>query len=282
MISTEASKIIEQTVEISTLPEVTMRIIEVVQNPQSTAHDLHEIVCNDPALSVRVLRVVNSAFYGLPAQIGSLERALILLGLNAVKNIAIAASLAKMFDQPTVCDDFSGKDLWTHSVAVGASNKLITNAIGLSLPDESFLAGLIHDLGLVAILQCAGDQIIEIVNQAKAGVPFLDAEQAVLGTDHQEVGGALAVRWKFPQSFRYVTAHHHDPRVLARENRLLAVVTRVSDILCAQRGLGLRITAGAEEVPPELIHEVGLSAQQLAEISDKIPEELEVVRLLII
>lgn len=277
-----ATEIADKTIEVSTLPEVTIRILDIVQDPQSTAKDLHQIVCNDPALSARVLRVVNSAFYGLPGQIGNLDRAIMLLGLNAVKNIAIAASLTKMFTAgSTVCDDFSGKDLWTHSVAVGASNKLITNAIGLSLPDEAFLAGLIHDLGQVAVLQCYAKEIHEIVAQVKAGVPYHQAEESILGTTHQEIGAALAAKWKFPRSFQYVTGYHHNPMNLAKENRLLAVVTYISDIICANNGLGLTISVESDLVEPSILEEIELSAEQLQEISDKLEEELEIVRALI-
>ena len=99
-VNTAAKEIANKTIEIATLPEVTMKIVEVVQDPRSTAHDLHKIVSNDPALSSRVLRVVNSAFYGLPGQIGSIDRAIMLLGLNAIKNIAIAASLNDTGESP--------------------------------------------------------------------------------------------------------------------------------------------------------------------------------------
>ncbi len=88
---------IKEISNIATLPEVTLKIIKLVEDPDSTAQDLNKIISNDPALGARVLKVVNSAFYGLPGQIGSINRAIVLLGLNAVKNIAIAASLAKLF-----------------------------------------------------------------------------------------------------------------------------------------------------------------------------------------
>ena len=281
MTDSVASNIASRTVEIATLPEVTMRIIQVVQDSRSTAHDLHRIVSNDPALSSRVLRVVNSAFYGLPGQIGSIDRAIMLLGLNAVKNIAIAASLSKMFKTAVVCDDFTGKDLWTHSVAVGAANKLLTAAIGLALPDEAFLAGLIHDIGLVAIMQCQSDKLPEIVAQAKAGIPFWKAEEAVVGADHQSIGMALAARWKFPRSFQYVTGYHHKPTELAKENRLLAVVSHISDVICSQQHLGLEMTVGETEISDELLTEAGLTREQVDEIADNLEEELDTVRTLI-
>ena len=281
MSETIASEIASQTVEIATLPEVTIRIIEVVQDPKSTAHDLHEIVRNDPALSARVLRVVNSAFYGLPGQIGSIDRAIMLLGLNAVKNIAIAASLSKMFKSAAVCDEFSGKELWTHSVAVGTMNKLITNSIGLALPDESFLAGLIHDLGLVAIMQCNGNDIRQIVEKKKAGVSYIMAEEDVIGANHQEIGATLAERWHFPRSFKYVAGYHHNPLELSKENRLLATVTHISDIVCAQRELGVKITVDQEEVGDELLAEIKLDREKLNEISEQIETELDTVRSMI-
>lgn len=281
MANATAKEIAGKTIEIATLPEVTMRIIEVVQDPRTTAHDLHKIVSNDPALSARVLRVVNSAFYGLPGQIGSIDRAIMLLGLNAVKNIAIAASLTKMFSQQVPCDDFSGEDLWTHSAAVGAANKLITTAIGLALPDEAFLAGLIHDLGLVALLQCYNGKIPKIVDAVRAGVTFLTAEENIIGADHQEIGMALAAKWKFPRSFQYVAGYHHNPLELAKENRLLTIVTHISDILCANSQLGLTITVETKEVAPELMEEIGLTAKSIAEIQSNIAEELDVVKSLI-
>ena len=283
MSESPATKIANQTIEIATLPEVTIRIIQVVQDPRSTAHDLHQIVCNDPALSSRVLRVVNSAFYGLPGQIGSIDRAIMLLGLNAVKNIAIAASLSKMFKSGVGCDALTGKDLWMHSVAVGATNKLLTAAIGLALPDEAFLAGLIHDLGLVAIMQSQPKQVPEIVQRAQAGGSFRRAEQEVLGADHQAIGMALTTRWKFPRSFQYVAGYHHEPRELAAENRLLAAVTHVSDILCARGGYGQTLTIENmdADLDEALLEEIGLTSGQVAEVQENIENELEVVRALI-
>ncbi len=278
---TAINEIINSTIEIATLPEITIQIIQVVQDPRSTAHDLHKIVRNDPALSSRVLRVVNSAFYGLPGQIGSIDRAIMLLGLNAVKNIAIAASLSKMFDTPVTSDDFTGKRLWTHSVAVGATNKLITSAIGLALPDESFLAGLIHDIGLVAILQCKSQAIPKMVQMVKAGVSFLQAENEILQTNHQEIGAALSAKWKFPRSFQFVTGYHHKPRELAEENRLLTSVTCLADQLCTRTGFGLIENENMPDISQDLADEIGISPEQIDAISSRIEEELEVVKALI-
>src|SRR6187549_3386357 len=134
---------------IATLPEITLKIIQLVESPTSTAQDLHKVINNDPALCSRILKVVNSAFYGLPGQIGSINRAIVLLGLNAVKNIAIAASLAKLFRGGDLTPNFSAKSLWTHSVITAATAKMLSDRIGLSVSDEAFLSGLMHDIGIM-------------------------------------------------------------------------------------------------------------------------------------
>src|SRR5437762_528124 len=145
----DPQQLVEQAIKkvatISTLPEVTTRIIRTVEDPKSTASQLHQIVTHDPALVMRILKVVNSAFYGLPGQIASVERAIVLLGLNAVKNIAVAASLGQMFRGGKLCEGFAAKDLWTHCIAVGVSARELSKQLKLPLGEEALLAAMIHD-----------------------------------------------------------------------------------------------------------------------------------------
>src|ERR1041384_4064203 len=122
---------------IATLPEITMKIVELVEDPKSTAQDLHKVISNDPALCARILKVVNSSFYGLPGQIGSINRAIVMLGLNAVKNIAIAASLAKLFRGGDLTPSFSAKALWMHSVVTAATCKMLSDRMGFAVSDEA-------------------------------------------------------------------------------------------------------------------------------------------------
>src|SRR5215471_8364863 len=138
---------------LATLPEVTVRIIKTVEDPRSSAAQLHAIIAHDPALVTRILKVVNSSFYGLPGQIGSIERAIVLLGLNAVKNIAVAASLGQLFRGATLCDGFTAKDLWSHCIAVAVAAREMARLMKAPIADEAFLAGMIHDIGILVSLQ---------------------------------------------------------------------------------------------------------------------------------
>src|ERR1051325_4374133 len=118
-------EMVKKVSSIATLPEITAKIIATVEEPKSTPAHLHKIVAHDPALVTRILKVVNSAFYGLPGQIASIERAIVMLGLNAIKNIAVAASLGQLFRGVKLCDGFTAKDLWTHCVAVGVVGRVL-------------------------------------------------------------------------------------------------------------------------------------------------------------
>src|SRR5262245_3783968 len=162
---------------IATLPEITVKVVELVEDPKSTAQDLHKVISSDPALCSRILKVVNSSFYGLPGQIGSINRAIVMLGLNAVKNIAIAASLAKLFRGGDLTPSFSARELWTHSNITAAAAKMVANSLHLGLADEAFLAGLIHDIGLMVEMQYDRNKLIEVLRAVGAdiqGVPAHD------------------------------------------------------------------------------------------------------------
>src|SRR3981081_1453993 len=126
---------IKKVTTIATLPEVTARIVATVEDPKSTASQLHKIIAHDPALVTRILKVVNSAFYGLPGQIGSVERAIVLLGLNAVKNIAVAASLGQLFRGVKLCEGLTAKDLWQHCIAVAVTSREIARQLKVPLAE---------------------------------------------------------------------------------------------------------------------------------------------------
>src|SRR3954467_782027 len=184
---------VKKVTTIATLPEVTAKIIATVEDPKSSAQTLHKIVSHDPALVTRIMKVVNSAFYGLPGQIGSIERAIVLLGLNAIKNIAVAASLGQLFRGAKLCEGFTPKDLWTHCIAVGVTARDLAKQMKLPVADEAFLAGMIHDMGILIAMQVHPEQVKQVCETARKGErSFVEIEHEVLGMDHQQLGMALA------------------------------------------------------------------------------------------
>ncbi|MBC7835115.1 MAG: HDOD domain-containing protein [Phycisphaerales bacterium] len=272
---------------VATLPEITLKIISLVEDPKSTAQDLHKVIANDPALCARILKVVNSAFYGLPGQIGSINRAIVLLGLNAVKNIAIAASLAKLFKGGAITPTFAAKDLWAHSMAVASGSKMIADSLKLGLTDEAFLAGLIHDIGIVVEIQYDRHKLVETIEKLApddAGVPTADmlaCEEQVFGASHQDFGRGLCEKWKFPKSFSYVTGYHHNPLKLPADCRTLANIVCLADKMAGALPLtdgGFRLDLPSLELPSDVMDDLKLSREKLDEIVAKLPETLETVK----
>lgn len=258
--------------EICSPPEVTTKIVELVEDPGATAHDMHRVVRTDPALAAKILKVVNSAFYGLPARIASLDRAILMLGLSAVKNIALAASLSHLFKAGAVSAEFAARDLWRHCVAVGVCARLLANAAKSAHVDEAFVAGLVHDMGLIAAQQILPAQVRRVVetchHQAQS---FCTVEDNIIGADHQAFGGTLAARWRFPLGLRHALAYHHHPVALQPEFRKMAALIYVADTLCCRARYGFWLTAQTQEIDDWMLPLIGLSPADLERVAEEWP-----------
>lgn len=278
----EAKALVEKAIvevgEIATLPEVTVKIIEIVENPKSTARELHDVIKNDPALSARILKVVNSAFYGLPGQISSIDRAIVLLGLSAVKNIAIAASMTHLFTAGRSIEGFSGAEVWKHSIGIAVGSRLLSAAQGRPQVEESFLAGLICDLGLLVERQLFCAELAEIVAGMRRndGADFCRAEVEIIGADHQAFGMALGKKWRFPQTLCTTIGYHHNPMDLAEANRELPAIVNVADLLACRAEVGFCQYPPNVDIPDALYKLIKLDEAKVDEIFDELPEQVSI------
>ena len=261
--------------DIGSLPELTARIVDLVEDQQATARHMHSVIRQDPALASRILRVVNSAFYGLPAQVGSLERAILLLGLSAVKNIALGASLARMFSAKALSDQFTARDLWRHSLAVAVGARELATVGKWMQPDEAFVAGLVHDIGLLVVQQLFPAELKTVVEQAAAApTNFCALEQAIVGADHEAFGGALAGRWRFPPLLRYAVSYHHEPLSLQPEFARFAGLIYLVDTLCSNRRHGFWLTGQNQEMTDPLFDLVHVTPAQLDTLANEMDERI--------
>jgi HD-like signal output (HDOD) protein len=264
---------VKQVSTIATLPEVTAKIVATVEDPRSTAAQLHKIVSHDPALVTRILKVVNSAFYGLPGQIASIERAIVLLGLNAVKNIAVAASLGQLFRGVKLCDGFTARDLWTHCITVGVAARELAKAHKLPLADEAFLAGLIHDVGILISLQLYPEKLAEICQRVRdTGARFVDVEQELLKMDHQQLGAALAAQWKFPRACQLAAGQHHSLPIKNHDVQQLLTLVHIADTLACQANLGFNLTALHQELDDTQLGDLDVDLVAVEQVRKNLPE----------
>ncbi len=272
----EIQRAIDGMGEISSLPEITAKIVHVVEDPKATAHEMHEIVRTDPALAAKILRVVNSAFYGLPSQVASLDRAILMLGLSAVKNIALAASLARLFRAEGIADQTAARELWRHSVAVAVASRILAGVGNAVQTDEAFVAGLVHDVGLILSHQLFGPKIRQVIELCHATPQrFCDVEERIVGADHQALGAALAARWRFPPALRFAIACHHGLTGVAPAFQRVLAIVYTADTLCARARYGFWLTGRMQEIPDSLLQSIAVPAERLDDVVQELPERID-------
>jgi HD-like signal output (HDOD) protein len=229
---------------IATLPEVTARITAIVNDPKSSAGDLHRIISHDPALVTRILKLANSSLYARRNRIDSVERAIVMLGFDAVHNLAVTATIGQIFGHVDLCNDYSARDLWTHCVAVAAASRAIAGRFCKPLAEPAFLAGLIHDVGLLVELQLCPDDLRRLCAAAQSSTtPFTALELEIIGCNHAELGAALAQRWGFPEFCRAAAAYHHHPSLAETDQAEIAAIVYAADTLCCEDAIGFDLTA---------------------------------------
>lgn len=212
----------------------------------------------------------------MPGQIASVDRAIILLGLSAVKNIAIATSIARLFKGGRISEGFTATDLWRHSLAVGVACRLLAKKTHYPVqPDELFVAGLIHDMGILVERQAFPEKLTEVITAySKQGGDFLELENAIIGANHQQFGGGLTTRWKFPRHLRAACGFHHNPDALSAELQKLGNVVKIADVLCCQEKLGFFYTHENGQITDGMLEDIGISREQLDETRAELPEQL--------
>jgi HD-like signal output (HDOD) protein len=265
---------------LATLPQVAAKIVQIVEDPHSTAQHLKQVICHDPALATRILKVVNSAFYGLPGHVNSVDRAIVMLGFREVKNIAMAANLSVLFRGSELSGPFSPEDLWRHCVAVGvASRQLAKKTRRLTgRASDAFLAGLIHDLGLLVHLQVNPDKLGEVckaaheqIQSGSQNVNFCALERNIIGIDHEQLGQALTEYWRFPEEYQQVVGFHHHPKLARSDTREMVSLVQVADVLVCRIDEGFNATARCQTWEPSTLTDLGLDDVKIQEVFASLP-----------
>lgn len=260
---------IDQLGAVATLPDVAIRIMRIASDPSATEEDLLTVLHTDPPLAARVLKVVNSAFYRRQREVGALRAAVRMLGVDAIRNIALAASLHRLFRGGRGVGNFDPASLWAHSVAVAAAARRIALETKAVEPEEALLAGLLHDIGLIVAMQARPREFTQLLQRAisEPHARFLDLEEEVLGATHEEFGGALCDAWKFPAALAHSCRSHHDVRVLPVDAGAMPAVVHVADAIAARLGEGFTRTVEPSAPHGETLDALGLSAASLEYIT---------------
>jgi putative nucleotidyltransferase with HDIG domain len=204
-------KQLDQIKEIPTLPTIVFELNQHLQDPESSITKVSETIEKDQAMSIKILKLVNSAFYGFQSKISDVKNAVVLLGFNAVRNAIISVSVINALPKTLLFQDFEMIEFWKHSLAVAVTSKSIAQKAGMNSADNCFVGGLLHDVGKVIMAQYFKDQFVKVwTRMQNEYLPFYDAEQKELPVDHTKIGAYLANRWKLPKGLTDAIRWHHD------------------------------------------------------------------------
>ncbi len=258
---------ISQLKGLGTIPAAAMRILAIAEDPGLTEAQMYDALALDPSLASRVLKVVNSAYYRRQREVASCRDAIRLLGIAAVRNIAIASSLHRLFRAKRQLDGFDPSELWTHAIAVGAVSRELASRSGKAEPEAALLAGLLHDFGIIAEAQVWPAEFARVVehNREASAATFRDAERSEIGMSHDEVGALLCGVWNLPAIFADVCRYHHDIDQAIITGRVLPQLVHVADVLAARASFGFSLTVEQESPHPGALATLGLTDDQLAE-----------------
>jgi putative nucleotidyltransferase with HDIG domain len=250
-----------------TLPGIVVKLSQMAEDPETTTEQMGKVISRDHILAAKLLKLVNSSFYGFPQRISSLNTAIILLGFNVIRSLIISASIFEVMEDQDV-------ELWEHSLGCALISNVLAKRLGMKDPEEISTAGLIHDIGKVAIkmeLPREYEQIRQLVKERR--ISTMAAEREVLGLDHAEAGGWLTKSWNLPAKLVEPITCHHDPR-LAGDNQLAASIIHFSNIMIRGLGYGHGEDVWVPQLGQRAWRLLGLSPHDLDQIIEEVEEKL--------
>lgn len=245
-------RIAQRVNNIPTLPTVMAKVIEMVDDPKTTAAQLADFISRDQALTLKILKLANSAFYGFPQKIGTINLAIVVLGFESVKDLGLSAAVVETFQSGTFADEAELNKFWEHSVAVAAGCKILARGSNINISGEIFVAGLLHDIGKLVLMRFLGEEFLAAIEQAQAKKGELyKSELELLGFSHADVGGWLAEQWNLPFHQSNAIYYHPYPWLSFREPNL-AMVVNFANVLAHRSGYHPKSSGAAPEPHPKV------------------------------
>jgi len=244
---------IEKIDTLPTIPSILRKLLAIIERPRISISEIGDFIANDPVLTSRVLKVVNSPIYGFPGRISSLNQALILLGLNVVKGMLLGVSVFEAMQKTMV-------GLWEHSLGCAIASRIIAKRKGLKEPEEVSVAALLHDIGKVVLGLKFPEEYHQVMSAAENEDAFIfESEKKVFNINHADAGGWIAQKWNFPKNLVEPIEYHHKPH-LSKIVPVETAIVHFADVWIRASGFGF---AGDYFVPA-----VHTSAWQLLDLSE--------------
>ena len=260
------------------LPVTVAKVLEITNNPKTSPADLNQIISLDPVLMGKVMRLINSAYYSLPNQITSLVRAIIMLGINTVKNLALSTAVLGTLGRASDFQALNMEGFWRHSISVGATAKLIATRrnVDPKLREEYFIGGLLHDIGKIPLNnKLATEYVQAISNTDREHTPLYRSEEAIMLVNHAMVGKLIIENWRLGENLSDAVCFHHSLAEYTGTHRDLVVTVAIANLFSNTYELGFSGDRYPEELPDEVFQEIGVDWDYLESIEDTVKAEIE-------
>lgn len=267
-----AEKLIAQFKDVQTLPHVISQLSKLIADSESTMKQFEEVIEMDPILVARLLKVVNSPFYGLMQKVDSISRAVAYLGMRNLHNIAVTESLKTLFVRKEDSSIFSRKQLWLHCAAVSICSKMIAERIFGINGDDAYLCGILHDFGLIVEEQLLTVQFLSICQQSTSTTQMLSQEQELLGTDHAAIGYLMTKEWAMPETIQQAIRDHH-LKLDDVEPESLTGILQIAEYLTSQQNY-TTLTNMQTDISPPLLDHIQEELDEYSILLEDFPEEM--------
>lgn len=271
--------LVDKLQDIPTLSLVVVKVMELVNNPKTSATQIAEVLKRDQVLTAKVLRLVNSSFYNLSTEVTDVGRSLGFLGFNTISVLVLGTSVFSAFDM-TATPYFNVQEFWRHSLASAIAAELIAKKIKHPRPEDCFTCGLLHDLGKIALFQVSKEDLRAVVEKATAeNKSFLAAETELGLPGHTLLGERLAERWQLPVVIRKTIRYHHrditEMESIFPNMKPTVMVATLGNILAKKLELGLSGDLVKPEYLESYLKALNLSEALLQEVEALMPQEME-------
>ena len=227
--------ILEKVSAFPSMPKAAIKLRALLNEKNVAFDEIEKILRHDPGLAANVLRLANSAYFGIPAQVTNLKQAIVLLGVKRFYNIAVAACMNKKMDPAVEGYRLSPGELWLHSIAVSTTAEALAKNRKMDESNDFFTPALLHDLGKLVLGKFVKAEQSKINSLVAKGVPFVVAEKEVLKTNHAEIGALILSQWSFPHDLVNAVRWHHNPEGLENSN-LHPEIVYLANLLCQLKG----------------------------------------------
>ncbi len=264
----------ESASHVASPPLVYDRLVQVLRHPHSGSADIARVISEDPGLTSRLLKLVNSGFFGFSQPIDSVAKAVTVVGTGQIRDLALATSVISAFDRvPKELVDLQA--FWFHSLACGVMARVIASRRREDNVERFFVAGLLHDIGHLVVYVGASREASEVLESTRStGRPHLEAEREVMGTDHTEVGGALMEKWNLSGALQEAVTWHHEP-CRATTHLVEAAAVHIAEITAHGLGWGRSGDGRLPTFAPEAWDILGLEVDDLEDMVDDAEQQLE-------